>query len=77
MRNKVKAWTQMHLADTLSRAYIPQEHHPGKADQEVGRIHSTNFFSVSEPQIQDIREETVKDPVRQSLKAVMLNGQVL
>jgi len=67
----------MHLADTLSRAYMPQEHHPGKADQEVGRIHSTNFLSVSEPQIQDIREETAKDPILQCLKAVILNVQAL
>lgn len=64
----------MYLADMLSRAYLPQEHHPEKADQEEGRIHSTNFLSLSEPQIQGIREETAKDPVLQSLKAVMLNG---
>jgi len=33
-----------------------------------------NFLSVSEPQIQEIGEETAKDPVLQSLKAVILNG---
>lgn len=64
----------MYLADTHSRAYLPHEHHPGKTDQEVGRIHSVNFLSVSEPQIQEIREETAKDAILQSLKAVILNG---
>ena len=50
------------------------EHFPGKADQEAERIHSVKFLSVSEPQIQEIREETAKDPVLQSLKVVILNG---
>ena len=71
---KYKRGPELYLADTLSRAYLPQEHLPGKADQEVEIIHSVNFLSVSEPQIQEIREETAKDPVLQSLKAVILNG---
>ena len=71
---KYKRGPEMYLADTLSRAYLPQEHHPGKADQEVERIHSVNFMSVSEPHIQEIREETAKDPVLQSLKVMILNG---
>lgn len=33
-----------------------------------------NFLSVSEPQIQEIREETSKDPVMQSLKVMIPNG---
>jgi len=66
---KYKRGPEVYLADTLSRAHLP-----GKADQEVERIHSVNFLSVSEPQIQEIREETAKDPVLQSLKAVILNG---
>ena len=64
----------MYLADTISRAYLPHEHHPGKADQEVERIHSVNFLSVSKPQIQEICEETSRDAILQSLKAVILNG---
>ena len=64
----------MYLADTISRAYLPYQHHPGKADQKVQKIHSENFLSVSEPQIQEIREETAKDAILQSLKAVILNG---
>ena len=71
---KYRRGLEMYLADTLSRAYLPHEHHPGKADQEVERIHSVNFLSVSEPQIQEIREETAKDAILQSLKAVILNG---
>ncbi|PFX16514.1 Retrovirus-related Pol polyprotein from transposon 17.6 [Stylophora pistillata] len=65
---------EMYLADTLSRAYLPQEHHPEKADQEVERIHSVNFLSISEPQIQEILEETAKEPVLQTLKATIPNG---
>ena len=66
--------SDMYLADTLSRAYLPHEHHPDKADQEVERIHLVNFLSVSEPQIQEIREETFRDAILQSLKTVILNG---
>ena len=33
-----------------------------------------NFVSISEPQIQEIHEETVKDLVLQTLKATILNG---
>ena len=58
------------IADTLSRAYLPQTPTPGKSDEEVERIHSVNFLPVSEPQIQ----ETANDPVLQSLKAVILTG---
>ena len=71
---KYRRGPEMYLADTLSRAYLPQEHHPREVDQEVDRINSVNFLPVSEPQIHEIREETVKDPVMQSLKAVILNG---
>ena len=71
---KYRRGPEMYLADTHSRAYLPHEHHPGKADQEVERIHSVNFLSVPEPQIQEIREETAKDAILQSLKAVILNG---
>lgn len=69
-----KRGPELYLADTLSRAYPPLEHLPGKTDQEVERIHSVNFLSVSEPQIQEIRGETAKDPVLLFLKAVILNG---
>ena len=71
---KYRRGPEMYLADTLSRAYLPQEHYPGKADQEVERVHSVNFLSISEPQIQEIREATAKDPVLQALKATILNG---
>lgn len=63
------AGPEMYLTDTLSRAYLPQEHYPGKADQWVERIHSVNFsVSVSEPKIQEIRA------VKQSLKVRIPNG---
>ena len=71
---KYRRGPEMYLADTLSRAYLPQEHYPGKADQEVERVRSVNFLSKSQPQIQEIREESAKDVVLQTLKATILNG---
>lgn len=71
---KYRRGPEMYLTDRLSRAYLPQEHYPRKADQEVQRIHSVNFLSISEPQIQEICKETAKDPVLQTLKATILNG---
>ena len=62
---KYRRGPDMYLADTLSRAYLPHEHE---------RIHLVNFLSVSEPQLQEIREETSRDAILQSLKAVILNG---
>ena len=50
---KYRRGPDMYLADTLSRAYLPHEHHPEKADQEVERIHLVNFLSESKPQIQE------------------------
>ena len=38
---------EMYLTDTLSREYLPQQHYPGKADQEVERIHSMDFLNLS------------------------------
>ena len=61
--SKYRRGPEMYLADTLSRAYLPLEHYPGRADQEVDRVHSVNFLSIFGPQIQEIREETAKDPV--------------
>ena len=57
---KYKRGPELYLADTLSRAYLPLEHLPGKADQEAEKIQSVNFLSVSKPQIEEIREETAK-----------------
>lgn len=71
---KYRRGPEMYLADTLSRAYLPQEHYPGKADHEVERVRSVNFLSKSQPQIQEIREESAKDVVLQTLKATILNG---
>ena len=71
---KYSCGPEMYLPDTLSSASLRHEYHPGKADQEVEGIQSVNFLSVSEPRIQEIREETAKDAVLQSLKAVILNG---
>ena len=71
---KYRRGPEMYLADTLSRAYLLQTPTLGKSDEEVEGIHSVNFLPVSEPQIQEIRQETANDPVLQSLKAVILTG---
>lgn len=54
---KYKRGSELYLSDTLSRAYLLLEHLPWKADQEVER-----------KPLREIREETAKDPVLQSLK---------
>jgi len=41
---KYKRGPELYLADTLSRAYLPQEHLPGKADQEVERYPLCEFL---------------------------------
>ena len=61
----------MHLADTLSRAYLPTEDQ-SPAEAEAERIHSVDFLALSELQLLEIQRETAVDPVLQSLIQVIL-----
>ena len=52
----------MYLADTLSRAYLPTTDR-SSTEKEVERIHAIDFLAISEPQLVEIQQETVADPV--------------
>lgn len=64
----------MHLADTLSRAYLPTTAR-SPAQQETERIHAVDFLPISEPQLAEIEREAAADPVLQSLTEVILKGR--
>ena len=59
------------LADTLSRAYLPDET-PDQPDEfEIHVLDSGNF---SEPMLQKLKDDTQKDPELQQLKTVVMDG---
>ena len=64
--------TEMHIADFLSRAYLPSTEHPTGADFE--HINMASFLPVSDQRLQEIRTETEKDDTLQILKSVILQG---
>ena len=68
-----KPGSQMHLAITLSRAYLKGEGR-SKVGQEVESIHVGDFLPISEPQLREIQEATQCNPILQVLKKVILNG---
>ena len=66
--------TEMHIADFLSRAYLPGTEHPTGADFE--HVNMASFLPISDQRLQDIRTETEKDETLQILKSesVILQG---
>ena len=64
--------TEMHIADFLSRAYLPSTEHPAGADFE--HINMASFLPISDQRLQEIRTETEKDDTLQILKSVILQG---
>ena len=57
------------LADTLSRAYLPDE----TSDQpDEFEIHVLDSGTFSEPMLQKLKDETQKDPELQQLKTVVM-----
>ena len=62
----------LHLADTLSRAYLPTTAHPTGA--EVEHINTTAFLPVSATRLQEIQQATESDEALQILKNVILHG---
>ena len=64
---------EMHLADTLSRAYL-KTYERSRAEVEAEKICAVQFLSMSEPQLKEIQKETASDTTIQVLKKVILNG---
>lgn len=64
---------EMHLADTLSRAYL-KTYERSCAEVEAEKICAVQFLPMSEPQLKEIQKETASDTTLQILKKVILNG---
>ena len=66
---------EMYLADTLSRAYLrlsSTDTQRSETQKEVESIHAVDYLAISEQQLNEINQETAKDPTLQTLKNVIL-----
>ena len=64
--------TQMELADTLSRAYLPEPATPFEAELES--INMAQYLPISAARLEDIRAHTKVDPDLQTLLKVIATG---
>lgn len=76
-----KPGRQMHLADTLSRAHPTNASHASEAapevltiEAELSQINMIEFLPISQPRIDEIKQETENDTTMQTLKATILKG---
>ena len=63
---------EMHIADMLSRAFLPNEDSSDFVEFE--QIHMVKFLPISDSRLTQLRKETENDPVLQSLREVVLGG---
>ena len=63
----------MHLADTLSRAYLP-EVHTCAFTEELKEINHTLALAITEDRLQQIKHVSSDDPVMQALCDTILRG---
>ena len=61
----------MHLADTLSRAFLPFE---GDNEDDLEFVNMVNYLPISDERIAEIKAETRKDHSLQSLSETILKG---
>ncbi|RXN17139.1 Transposon Ty3-G Gag-Pol poly [Labeo rohita] len=64
----------MHLADTLSRAYLPECAAEGSVETEIETIDMLQYLPISEGILQKIQRETAKDETFQMLQQVIAQG---
>lgn len=64
----------MLLADTLSRAYLPEHASEGSVEMEIESINMVQHIHIAEQRLQAIREETSKDRKLQSLIKLLQEG---
>ncbi|KAL6471877.1 hypothetical protein MHYP_G00205270 [Metynnis hypsauchen] len=64
----------MYVADTLSRAYLPEGDTAGSVEAEIETINMIQYLPISEERLQNIQAETEKDKALQSLKQIILQG---
>ena len=62
----------MHIADFLSRAYLPSTEHPMGADFE--HVNMASFTPISDQRLQEIPDEIERDETLQILKSVILQS---
>ncbi|XP_061180813.1 uncharacterized protein K02A2.6-like [Saccostrea echinata] len=70
---KYRPGKNMELADTLSRAYLPNEK-PSKAESAVEAINMLQFLPIAPNRLKDIQDETAKDNTLQNLGSSIRNG---
>ena len=61
-----------HLADTLSRAYLPTTEHPAGAEFE--NVNAASFLPVFYSKLREIQQGTAEDTTIQALKKTILDG---
>ncbi|XP_028672669.1 uncharacterized protein K02A2.6-like [Erpetoichthys calabaricus] len=64
----------MHLADTLSRAYLQECAAEGSVETEIETINMLQYLPISEGILQKIQRETAKDETFQMLQQVIAQG---
>jgi hypothetical protein len=75
-----KQGREMYLADTLSRAYLPQTGKPTQdgeilsLEKEIEQINMAEYLPISDPKLREIQTETEHDESLQVLKTVILDG---
>ena len=65
-----KKGCEMYLADTLSRAFLPTT---GR-EKEFDKINMVDYLPIRPERLSEIKRETEKDDVLQSLKSMILDG---
>ena len=63
---------EMFLADTLSRAYLPQTCEGAQEEFEI--INALTYLVMSDERIEEMRHHTNCDPALQQLKQTILQG---
>lgn len=70
-----KPGPQMHMADALSRAYLPsQNDNRSYTETEVESVNMVEMLPVSEERVQEIRQNTTDDQQLQLLKRTVMVG---
>ena len=64
--------TRMHIADTLSRAFLPTTDHPSGAEFE--NVNMAKFLPISSEKLEDIQRRTDEDESLQMLKQTIIQG---
>ena len=70
---KYRPGKEMYLADTLSRAFL-QNNHRSEVEKEVESIHVVDYLAISKQQLEEIQKETLKDPTLQVVKKTVLEA---